>query len=180
MIEYAPEELLPRLAEFPPATRDALSRLLHDARKGAAMLQVLNDADHLESVLAGDRPDLPGNMADVLSDEDMALFPSLTIEPDEFEAMVRFYEELHPGCDHGLGRAMKDVYDEAVEMAASRVEDEILSDREATTVVMELALPLSHQFDKDQQEVADDISASFTYSHGMTPEDYADSRGNCP
>lgn len=68
-----------------------------------------------------------------------------------------------------------DYYDETIEMAAEKLQEEILSDREASYALMELALPISHRYDRDQQAVADDISASFVYRHGVSPDDYADS-----
>jgi len=69
----------------------------------------------------------------------------------------------------------EEAYDEEISAAVEDVQTAILSDEEATTVVMEKALPLSHRFDLDQQQVADDISAAFKYKFGMDPSDYADS-----
>lgn len=69
----------------------------------------------------------------------------------------------------------KEDYEEKIDAAVDYVQTAILSDEEATTVVMERALPLSHRFDLDQQRVADDINAAFKYKFGMDPSDYADS-----
>jgi len=68
-----------------------------------------------------------------------------------------------------------DAYAEDIGFAMRDLQDGILADREATTVLMEKALPLSHRWNKDQQAVANDIKAGFRYWFGLDPEDYADS-----
>jgi hypothetical protein len=73
-----------------------------------------------------------------------------------------------------MGKPIEDQYDEAINSQLEHIQDEILSDKEASTVVMEVALKLSHQFDKDQETVASDIEAAFKYKHGEEPSDWAD------
>jgi len=65
-------------------------------------------------------------------------------------------------------------YDDDVAYAADEVREQILSDGEAATAVMEKALRLSHLYDKDQQVVANDIEFSFRHKYGQNPADYAD------
>lgn len=66
------------------------------------------------------------------------------------------------------------LYNQDIESRLEHIQDEILADREASMVVMEVALTLSHRYDKDQGTVASDIEAAFTYKFGESPSDWAD------
>jgi hypothetical protein len=72
-----------------------------------------------------------------------------------------------------MGKSQDELYDDAIDSEMEHIHDEILSDKEASTVVMEVALKLSHRFDKDQDMVASDIDAAFKYKHGEEPSDWA-------
>lgn len=172
------EDLVSRLAPVNEESRPAFAYLFSDASRAAATLNVLNDANYLDIALNSRVEYLPPFISEGLCAADLEKIRSISYDPDEFEFLLEFYEELYP--DHGdpLSQAKQDFYDELVLDAAAGIQDELMSDREASYVVMERALTLSHRFDKDQQTVADDIIASFTYSYGMSPEDYADSMRN--
>lgn len=168
-------DLIARLSEINEESRVDVSHLFSDATRAASFLSIINDANLLDVATGTNGLDhLPGYASAGLTEEDMARVSRISFDPDEFEFLVDLYSKLYPEHGDPLEEAKQEFYDECVESAAGAIEDGILSDREASTVVMELALPLSHRFDKDQQVVADDIVASFTYSHGMSPEDYAD------
>lgn len=175
MTNYKPEDLVSRLKTLNWKSREDMAYLFSDPARAAATLNILNDANLLDAALTASLDDLPSYASAGLTPEDLARIARISFDPDEFEFLVDFYAELYPELEDPLAQATQELYDELVEDAASELQDEILSDREASYVVMERALRLSRQFDKDQQIVADDIIASFTYSHGMSPEDYAES-----
>lgn len=178
MTNYKPEDLVSRLKLLNQKSREDMAHLFSEPSRAAATLNILNDANLLDIAMTGSRDGLPSYASERLASEDLARIARISFDPDEFEFLVDFYAELYPELEDPLAEARQELYDERVEDAASEIQDEILSDREASYVVMERALRLSQQFDKDQQTVADDIIASFTYSHGMSPEDYADSVRN--
>lgn len=178
MSPYQPEDLISRLAPINKKSRPAFAYLFSDPVRAAATLNVLNDADYLDIALSGDLEELPSHVAEGFQPGDLDRLDEVSFDPDEFEFLVEFYSQLYPNHGDPLAQATQELYEEELEDAADGIQDEILSDREASYVVMELALRLSQRFDKDPQAVADDIIASFKYSRGMTPEDYADSVRN--
>lgn len=175
MTEHKAEDLVPRLELLNQESRKDVAYLFSDPARAAATLNILNDANLLDVASTGELDDLPHHASTGLAADDLARINRISFDPDEFEFMVEFYTELYPHLEDPLAQSKQEFYDEVIQDAASRIQDEILSDREASDVVMELALGLSRRFDKDQQVVADDIIASFTYTHGMSPENYADS-----
>jgi hypothetical protein len=175
---YQPEALVPRLEEMNSESRAAVAHLFAEPNRAASTLNVLNNANYLSVVQCDDLESLPLFVSEGLQPEDLERIREISFNPDEFEFLKEFFAELYPNWDDPLAQAKQELYDEEVEDAADGIQDEILSDREASYVVMGLALKLSHRWDRDQQAVADDIIASFTYSHGMSPEDYADSVRN--
>lgn len=178
MTNYKPEDLVSRLKPLSRKSREDMAYLFSEPSRAAATLNILNDANLLDAALTGSLDGLPSYASEGLVSEDLARIARISFDPDEFEFLVDFYAELYPELEYPLSQATQELYDDEVEEAAAGIQDEILGDREASYVVMERALRLSRQFDKDQQVVANDIIASFTYSHGMSPEDYADSVRN--
>jgi hypothetical protein len=173
MSYYEPEELVSRLGPMNEESRAAVAYLFAEPDRAASTLNVLNDANYLAAAQIDDLDGLPPSVSEGFAPGDLARLREISFDPDEFEFLVDFYAELYPEYGDPLAQSKQEFYDEVVEDAASGIQDEILSDREASSVVMKLALEISHRFDRDQQAVADDIIASFTYSHGMSPEDYA-------
>ncbi|NTF17427.1 hypothetical protein G6L37_03245 [Agrobacterium rubi] len=176
MSDFKEQDLVQRLSEINEESREDIANLFSDPTRAASFLNIINDANLLDiATCRGALEHLPARASAGLTEEDIARITRISFDPDEFEFLVDFYTELYPEHGNPLAEAANEFYDECVEDAADGIQDQILSDREASSVVMELALPLSHRFDKDQQTVADDIIASFTYKHGSSPEDYADS-----
>jgi hypothetical protein len=175
---YEIAELISRMDAINDESRAAFAYLFSDPARGAATLNILNDANVLDVAMEGNIDDLPPYTAQGLQAADFTRIQEISFDPDEFEFLVNLYSELYPDHEDPLATAKSELYDEVIDEAASGIQDEILADREASTVVMELALGISHRFDRDQQSVADDIVANFIYSHGMSPEDYADSVRN--
>lgn len=175
MSYYEPEELVSRLGELNEESRVAVAYLFAEPARAASTLNVLNNANYLSCALGDDLEGLPPSVSEGFAEGDLARIREISFDPDEFEFLVELYSDLYPEYGDPLGQSKQELYDEQIEEVASTIQDEILSDREASTVVMELALRMSHRFDRDQQAVADDIIQSFTYSHGMSPDDYADS-----